>query len=143
MLYLFDKLLRSIVCKPGSDFEIFDNDVKYTYHRRILKKYERGRITLSLFVDNKFIDNYWRSYIWQFCPCHRFGLLYRINPHAKSFLRIELNYLHFIMPYLFIYVGKFYFGKYTFIWYHYLIYDQFDKLPYDNYYLKCLLCVLM
>ena len=140
MLYLFDKILRTIVCDPGSDFEIFENDVKYTFHQRILKKYERGRITLSFFVDKKLIDNYWRSYMWQFCPCARFGMLYRINPHAKSFLRIEPNFLHFIMPYFYLYVGKYYFGKYSYIWYHYLSYDL---LTYDNYYLKCLLCVLM
>lgn len=140
MLYLFDKILRTIVCAPDSDFEILQRDVQYTFHCRILKKYERGRITLTLFVDKKFIDNYWRTYFWQYCPCSRFGMLYRINPHAKSFLRIEPVFLQFIMPYFFLYVDKYYFGKYPYIWYHYLTYD---KLPYDNYYLKCLLCVLM
>ena len=140
MSYINNNIYRRIFSRPHENFIAEIGNVKYVYNALLLKKYIGYRINLSLFVTPKLVEEYWRKQIWRYCPCTKYGNLYRINPHAKSFLRIEPNYINFIMPFFYLYVGNYYFGRYEFLWYNYLIYEE---LPYDNYYIKSLLCVLM
>lgn len=47
----------------------------------------------SLFIDNRFLDNYWRNVMHRYCPCSRNPFV-EINPHVKSFMRIRLKELY-------------------------------------------------
>lgn len=148
MAYINNKLWRRIFSRPYENFEFFEGDVKYTYHDLMLIRTTKHKVDLTFFNNIKAYNEYWRQVIRRYCPCMAFYNLYRHNSHAKNFMRIEPNYLNFIMPYFFLYNsvyrkyyrGNFYLGKYSFIWYDYL---TNSSLPYDKEYNKALLCVLM
>lgn len=138
MQQLFKTVYSTMMSKPDSNFEFFSDGVKYTYKERLFIAKRKSNVVFSLFVDRKMIQDYYRAMMHKYCPCDRFRILYRINPHSKSFMRIEPNFLEFIMPYFYLYQQKL-FSKY---WLHY--YNlTYSILPYDSYYLKFLLCVLM
>lgn len=138
MQQYFKTIYSRVFSKPFENFEIFKDGVKYTYQDFTFIVFRNHRIILSFFVDQKMIDDYYRNMMHRYCPCKRFFNLYRINPHAKSFMRIEPNFLQFIMPYFYLYLQS----KYSRYWLHY--YNlTYSIIPYDNYYLKFLLCVLM
>lgn len=138
MRQFFKTIYSRVFSKPYVNFEFYKNDVKYSYQDFTFIAYRNNRIIFSFFVDKFKIDNYYRSMMHKYCPCERYFNLYRINPHAKSFMRIEPNFLNFIMPYFYLYLQS----QYSRYWLHY--YNlTYSIIPYDNYYLKCLLCVLM
>lgn len=48
---------------------------------------------ISIYIDSRFIANYWRSVLRLYCPCVRNPFV-QTNPHVKSFMRIRLNELY-------------------------------------------------
>lgn len=138
MQQLFKTVYSRIFSEPDRNFEFFSDGVKYTYQERLFIVKRKNNVVFSLFVDRRVIQDYYRAMMHRYCPCDRFRILYRINPHLKSFMRIEPNYLEFIMPYFYLYQQNL-LSKY---WLHY--YNlTYSILPYDSYYLKFLICVLM
>ena len=140
MAYINNMVWRRIFSKPFENFVFENGNVNYTYQNLMLIRKTNGFVDLTFFNTPDQIKNYWRNAVHRWCPCNKFLNLYRINPHAKSFLRIEPIFLHFIMPYFFLYCEKYYFGRYPFLWYDYIVNSS---LPYDNEYNKACLCVLM
>lgn len=140
MAYINKNVWRRIFSKPFENFDFENDNVKYTYHNLMLIRTTNGFVDLTFFNTPDQIRNYWRGVMHCWCPCYKFLNLYRFNPHAKSFMRIETNYLNFIMPYFFLYLEKYYFGRYPFLWYDYIVHST---LPYDYEYNKACLCVLM
>lgn len=140
MAYINQNVWHRIFSKPFENFVFENGKVNYTYHNLMLIRKTNGFVDLTFFNTPDQIKNYWRGVMHRWCPCERYFNLYRINPHAKSFLRIEPIFLNFIMPYFFLYCGKYYFGRYSFLWYDYIVNST---LPYDNEYNKSCICVLM
>lgn len=140
MGYLNINVWRRIFSKPFDNFVFENGNVIYTYQNLVLIRKTNGFVDLTFFNTPEQIRHYWRGVIHRYCPCVRFFNLYRYNPHAKSFMRIEPNFIEFIMPYFFLFLERFYFGKYSFLWYDYLVHST---LPYDNEYNKACICVLM
>lgn len=68
-------------------------NVKVTLHDGIfINSIYTTNSGISIYIDNRFIFNYWRGVLHRYCPCVRNPFV-QVNPHVKTFMRIRLREL--------------------------------------------------
>ena len=79
-----------------------------------------------VYIDKRFLDNYWRDLMHLYCPCDRDPFVF-INPHAKNFMRFSYrSYPLFAVVYALRWYYNYYVrpGLFKFSPYYYYSYRQ-------------------